>query len=475
MAAIFGGRAYSARAWLTAVFVAVALILGGGGSPNPLTELLLELVFVVFAIAWLWLPAGSGAEEGSIDRLVLLIIAVPLVIPLLQLIPLPPSAWARLPFRQDAVAALSLVGQQDSWRPISLSPARTFSSLLAIVPAVSCAYAVARLHVHERRLVLAAILVMGIVTAALGAVQLVAGARGFNIYPEFHIGWVTGFQANRNAAADALLICLLALLALATPYLDGSRRKLPLSFDRKAFSFVVAALALVLTAALVMTGSRAGIALFVVPLLAVLVTTSLAAANHGQRKVPRGLLIALVVLVIALATFLFGFAHDTAIGRVANRFWVDDVGRSAVWQDTWFALKQYWPVGFGLGGFEPAMLAFERLEFVDPRLPNRAHNEYLEIGLEAGLLGYAMVATAAALIVALAWRAWRGAPGMHRQIVFGLSVLIVIGLHSIVDYPLRSMSLACLAGVAAGMLTRKRVLLAQSAAQDEGEMMKDPA
>jgi hypothetical protein len=38
------------------------------------------------------------------------------------------------------------------------------------------------------------------------------------------------------------------------------------------------------------------------------------------------------------------------------------------------------------------------------------------------------------------------------QVVFALVTLTVIALHSLVDYPLRSMSLQCLAGLAVGLL-----------------------
>ena len=128
--------------------------------------------------------------------------------------------------------------------------------------------------------------------------------------------------------------------------------------------------------------------------------------------------------------------------------------RGAIWTDTIFAIRQYWPVGFGMGGFEPAMLPAERLEVLIAAVPNRAHNEFLEIGLEAGALGYAMLAATVIACLTLARRAWRAAPAMRRQVIFGLGVLIILALHSIVDYPLRSMALACLAGVAAGMLVK---------------------
>jgi O-antigen ligase len=87
-------------------------------------------------------------------------------------------------------------------------------------------------------------------------------------------------------------------------------------------------------------------------------------------------------------------------------------------------------------------------------VPNRAHNDYLEIGLEAGLLGYLAVVASTIVIVAMFWRSWRAVQAMHSQLVFGAAVLLLIALHSVVDYPLRSMAIACLVGLASGMLAR---------------------
>ena len=458
MGGIVRKSGYSARTQLLAAFVVVALILGGGGSPNPWTEIALEIVFVAFALAWAWLPQReSSLGPTSSDRLALVLVAVPLVVPIVQLVPLPPSIWTGLPGRENAVAALSLVGQQATWRPISLSPSRTLASLLSIVPAVFCLYAVSRLNLSERRIIIGTVFVMAIVTALLGAVQVVSGGRGLNFYPQHHIGWVTGFQANRNATADILLSGFLALAALAAPHLVGGRRRHPLGLNNRALSVLAGATALFLLAATMMTGSRTGIALVLVAgtgaLLLFFVTrdTSRFSTRRGS------LVFAAAVVWAVLGVAFWALSDVTAASRVALRFADFETPRTEIWKDTWFALKQYWPAGFGLGGFEPAMLPAERLEVLVPQVPNRAHNDFLEIALEAGLLGCAMVGAALILCIVLAWRAWRAVPAMRGQVIFGLAVLLVVALHSIVDYPLRSMALACLSGVAAGMLVRYRV------------------
>jgi O-antigen ligase len=456
MATTVGGRRYPARVWLVALFVLFCLFLGGGGSPNPVTELLLELVFVAIAIGWLWLPGDPSRDAGRVDPLVFLLIAILLIIPAVQLIPLPPAGWTALPARQGEVAALSLVGQEDSWRPISLSSSRTLAALLAIIPAVCCTYAVARMSARQRRLILAAVVLMAVASSLLGALQLVAGSRGINLYAQFHVGWITGFQANRNAEADVLLIGFLALVALIAPYAADSSRRLPLAFDRRPLLALATGIALCLLAATAMTGSRAGTALIAVALIfaGAILWTATASAHDTRGAAPVIPFAALLVLVVAMVAIVALYSNDTALGRLAVRFTDAPGGRQHLWQDAWFALKEYWPFGFGVGGFEPAMIPAERLEFLDATVPNRAHNDFLELGLEAGLFGYLALVAAASVALTMAWKSWRDRPATRTQIVFVAGVLIVISLHSLVDYPLRSMALACLAGIAAGMLAR---------------------
>ena len=99
-------------------------------------------------------------------------------------------------------------------------------------------------------------------------------------------------------------------------------------------------------------------------------------------------------------------------------------------------------------------VAAERLEVVDSSYPNRAHNEFLELALEAGVPGLAVLA---GLVGFLAWRCVvrlrsPASPQDRGQLTFAAVTLVTLGLHSIVDYPLRSMALATFAGVATGFI-----------------------
>jgi len=413
--------------------VVVAVVLGGGGSPNPSTEVILEFAFAAAALAWLWLPVDTTGKAFSADRLVLVLMALVLIVPVVQLVPLPPSIWTALPGRSNELAALSLVGEQQSWRPIALSPSRTLASLLATLPPLFCLYAVSRLALNDRRLILGAIVLMAVVTSLIGVFQLTDQGQGLNLYRDHSAGWVQGFQANRNAAADLLLIGIIALAVIVAPYVGPERQRKPMQLDRRTFTILSAGVAFLLLVATVMTGSRAGTTLILVAAAAAVAVLLLARQQSAGASSWRPVLVAIVV--VALLGLVFALlARFTALGQVSARF-AEKESRTEIWKDAWFALKQYWPTGFGMGGFEPAILPAERLEVLGPQIPNRAHNDYLEIGLEAGVLGVAMVVMAAVVCLSMLWRSWRRAPAQRQQVIFGTGALLVIALHSVVDYP----------------------------------------
>jgi len=448
------GQGEPARhAIVAGAFVVCAVVLGGGGSPNPGTEVLLQLAFAAAGLTWLWLPAPGGVPRPR-SPAVWLICALALALPLLQLAPLPPGLWTSLPGQEDRVAALALVGREASWQPLSHAPSLTLASLLAIVPALFAFAATAALDETGRVWIVGTIAAMALLSALIGAVQLSLGDGGtFNLYAEFHRGVVTGFQANRNATADVLLIGMAATAAFFEPALAPKRRGAPAAnlailSDRKAAGVALASLLLVLFFATVLTASRTGIALIPLALLGVwLILRPALADQRGWRWLPAGVAAAFAALIV-----LGLLARNQALLGVTSRFDFTGEFRMELWRDAWFAMARAWPFGVGLGGVQPALIAAERLEVLDPLLPNRVHNDYLELALEAGVVGIAILLAIVATLGVSAWRTWRRQPAQRHLTACGLTMLAVAAAHSFVDYPLRSMALACLIGTGAGLL-----------------------
>ena len=430
------------RGMIVAGFTACAMVLGGGGSPSPKAEILVQAGFAAAALAWLWWARLDETGERHVPREMLLLGLALLCLPLLQLIPLPPGLWQGLPGRELELAALKLIGLGDSWRPLTISTPRTVAALLALVPAIGAMWAVSLLGAKDRRILVKAIAAMALAGALLGALQMAGGPDAFRLYEKSHRGWLTAFHANRNAAADVLLIGALAL----TCWFTFSLRK-PADLKRRAPLFLAGHM--VLLFAVVLTGSRAGIALLALSLAVHWAILARAGLGRGTK--------ALFGVVAAAFAGLFALplviASNSRIARVAERFDATSDARLPLWQDSLAALDAFWPAGSGLGTFTYAFLPHEDQAHLDPFLPNRAHNDYLEFLLEAGLLAPVILLGGAYLLFRLARRAWRLSPQEHALHLFALGTLAIVALHSIVDYPLRNMAIACLAGVAAGLLT----------------------
>ncbi|MCH7627365.1 MAG: O-antigen ligase family protein, partial [Proteobacteria bacterium] len=199
-----------------------------------------------------------------------------------------------------------------------------------------------------------------------------------------------------------------------------------------------------------MTGSRAGIALFALTMPAALALAWPRGA--GGRKAALGAAMVGAIVVVGLGASLTLSANQS-VTRVVTRFAADHETRPDLWRDTRYAIDATMPFGSGVGTFVPVMFAAERLEVVDTKLPNRAHNEYLEYALEGGAFAALVALLLVVLFAVFAVREWRSdAPFARAQISCALAAFTLVALHSMVDYPFRSMSMATLIAVMAALL-----------------------
>lgn len=420
------------------VLLFITLALGGGGSPAPFPELLLQILTALAFCWWLHRTPRALADVPSGAWWIAGLVAA---LHLLQLIPLPPAIWHVLPGRSSEVAALQLVGAELEWRPLSLSPPRTIASLLCALCALALLLMTATLGSATRWRLIGIVAISGAITLVLGTAQIKAESGSFlHFYNPAQV-WLTGFFANRNSAADLLLVALIAWAAVA-----GRFRTLvpsPLSF---AAMLIVVDLALL--TGLFLTGSRAGIALAPIVLIAQFLIL-----RSGSRSLIVALTFGATSAAAVLAAYLSGLRTSRVIALVIERFTLQGEFRPELWRDAAFALMRHWPFGSGQGTFVPVMIAAERLEVVDPAFPNRAHNDFLELAIEGGLPGLLVLTLAGTSLIKATRVTWRKAgPDTKVQTTFALATLLVLILHSLVDYPLRSMALAGVAAVAAGML-----------------------
>jgi O-antigen ligase len=123
------------------------------------------------------------------------------------------------------------------------------------------------------------------------------------------------------------------------------------------------------------------------------------------------------------------------------------------WPTVIEAAEAHLPIGAGFGSFERVYWTVETLEELDATSFNRAHNEYLETWVEGGWLSVAVLIAFLIWFGKRAWAAWRAPPGATADMARAASAgLLIILLHSGVEYPLRTVTLMAIFALLAAIL-----------------------
>ena len=420
------------QVWPVALLAILALLLGGGGSFYAVMNYGVELVALA-AVLWLVPDIRHRFAELSLPLRVLILGTI--AVPLLQLIPVPPFIWQNAPGGELALESRSLVDAENGWFPLSLFPLRTAAALAALVPALAMLLLYRR-ETMGAQSVLWIVVGLGVLNLAGGAMQIVSGQQWIMPYPIAERGRLYGFFANHNSAGMLFVISTCALLGIR--------------FDRKRELWKWAgclALMAVFVIGTVLTQSRSSAALITIPVLAILLRTA-GEFRAGDRGLPPVTYLAGIgAVVVGGLALLFTSARAQ---ELILRFGDLEDSRPQIWSDTLYSIERFFPLGSGMGTFNEVFQLDESLEYLLPTIAGRAHNEYLEIGVEAGVFGWILVACWLVWLLVATWRSWRIKPGIAS--LAAPLALLTIALQSILDYPLRNVTLMCLAGLLVAVL-----------------------
>ncbi len=412
--------------------LALAVLVGGGGVAYGLSNLAVQLLaLLLLALA----PDGVARFLREAPRLLLVLVAASCALPLIQLIPLPPGLWTGLPGQGLVRDAFLLSGDEAAWKRLSVAALPTFVAFLGTLAPLAIVALGWGLAPRELGALHRAAVFIGLACAGFGMV-LVAAGNSTGIYPEPpQAGVLFSTFANRNSAA-LFLVCGLILLA-SLPV----RR--PLAGSELALRIVGA---VILLLGVILTQSRSGIALLLVPGLlggARLLTTS-----RGMRAKLIAALALGITVIASGAVLTLSSRVETSLARFDD---LEDM-RPAMWEDGISVARQYWPAGAGMGTFDDVFQTGESLEYVSPRRAGRAHNDYIEVAIEAGLPGLILIAGWLIWIGRASWLALRHRAGWPAA--GAGAVLAAVALQSIVDYPLRNEAMLCFAALAVLLLAR---------------------
>lgn len=432
-------RAIVLSFWTLAALLAFAFVLGGSSREDTATIVLLRPLSVIALVIGLM---TLSAEAVARYRALLISAGVVVGLMLLQTIPLPPAIWTALPGREVAAQAAQVGGFPQPWRPIAMVPWRAWNTIFAMVAPIAALVLAVQLDTRRREHLVLVIIALIILSMLWAAVQVAAGyPAGLQLHHQSLASVPLGFFANRNHFA-ALLACALPLMALlATAPTENARFK--------AFRVAIAAtLTVAMLLMSLLTGSRAGLVLACVALLAV--PLMLRTERRGRRDRARGIgrRVAIgfgVLLTAGVVAVAILFARAESVTRLTSLG--DDELRWQFWGPILGIVWHYFPIGSGVGSFVEVYQIGEPQSVLGPTYLNHAHNDAIEWALETGLVGIGLLA-----VLVFGWGRQarrllsRSIEGDSNVLLArcGVVITFLLGLASLVDYPLRTPALACI-------------------------------
>ena len=435
---------------LAAGIVAFAPVIRGGN--RPLALAILECAGIALLAIVAWRPAR--APLAGLPSTLAWGLSLLLLVPLLQLVPLPFAWWAALPGHEPFARVLEIAGEASGMRPITLHPLATQYSWLVLVPCVAVFVAVRRFERQELRRLVIVFITVACVEALLGILQAASAAGSpFWLGNPYAGGGSTGTYINKNHFAALMEMALPMLVALwamemlpVVTHRGEVLREHPRNADiRFALRALFSALVAILLLALMLSRSRAGIGAGLLAFALAIVVLVWRAAT-GQVK-------AALAIVAGGAVALGAYIGLTP---VLERFAPDEVslhyeGRAELTRATLQAALDFLPLGSGLGTFADVFRRYQpggMIGFAD-----HAHNDYAEILLELGVAGLAVLVLLCAAYVAR-WRKVLRERGSRRlrflQVAAGLGMLAMI-VHGAFDFnfhiPANAIAFSMLAGI----------------------------
>ncbi|MFQ5926344.1 MAG: O-antigen ligase family protein [Terriglobia bacterium] len=316
-------------------------------------------------------------------------VAIPLflvALVLLQIVPLPASIVEL--FRSTAGVAT-----RSTYATLSVVPYQTLSYLLLLLTYLVAFYltiSVCQSRAGKKHIIFA-LLALGALEAFYGLVQYLTGWQPLRSYAVGDLDPV-GTYINKNHFAGLLEMILPFAIGLAIYHFAAIQRTAPDAWadarhiaGRSAVEKVVfwLFLAILIFGAVVLTQSRMGI---LSTLASIFVVMALIARVRKGRTARAVLIVGFLSGVILLIIWIGSLEPVlTRFEALEDQYAVTGQGRWAIWQDTFRLIPRYPWLGTGFGTFGEAYLGVQT-SYLN-RFVSHAHNDYLEIMSDGGLIG----------------------------------------------------------------------------------------
>ena len=440
---------YAFGAFMAAVF------LTGGGSRGDIQSLLILRPLAILLGAYALWAMPPGRWRGRFFPLYIGFAL--LLLMLLQLIPLPPSIWSMLPGREIFVDIANLVGIEQPWRPLTLSPSRTLNSLFSLSVPVTAMMLYLNLDEAKHRSAIAIIIGLATISALWAILQITGPSRGpLYLYNITNEGAAVGLFANRNHQSILLAatICMFGWYASSSAY--GAR------FASMKFYTSISAI-LIFIPLIFITGSRSGFVLMAPALVLSAIFIYFGRYSKEERfknkksikgnkfyfLIQKFLFVIVVFFVVVIFFLSIYFSRSLAFDRLFGTGEPEEL-RSLLLPALIRMMNDYLPWGTGFGAFEYAYKIYEPQALLRPTYLNQAHNDWLQFSIEGGAPAMLIGAVAVIWFVAklrVIFINWGHSRYTKYTGLMAAFVLVCLLSSSVGDYPLRVPSLVAVFGV----------------------------
>ncbi len=363
---------------------------------------------------------------------------------LFHLIPLPINLLKFLsPKTFEIYAGVNQIG----WKTLSLVPNLSWFKTVQYVCIFLFGFLILKSVKTKKKVGIFVIfmLVSAVFQSLYGMLELFGGTEQIFGYQKIASGGsATGTYINRNHFAGFLVmvfpISVGYLLAKADFF--SIKRGLPIkekliwfSQERLQKTIVLGSVTVLIGMGIIFSRSRAGITIFI--FLFFLVFLLISTQNRTDERLlgrRSKRILGNIILVILAAAFIIG------VGPILNRF--TNTKLSEVIRPIWFnnsleLINDFPLFGTGLGTYVQIYPAYKKVE--DGYLLDHAHNDYLELAAETGLIGacsLVLFALTMIIVLFLKWRKRRD-PFVRGVVLGCLLGIVAILLHSVVDFNLQ--------------------------------------
>ncbi|MBS0213862.1 MAG: O-antigen ligase family protein [Proteobacteria bacterium] len=453
----------SPSAFLLATAVAVcALLLGGGAGwlGDTVVQLLSLPLLVLASLEWRRQAWKAG------DWMLLALLGGVLLLGVVQLMPISPDAWARMPGRAELLADLQAAGLRPTAYTLSLNTVATERSLLWLLPAVAMLLATRWMSWRQTRVLLMVVfatilflLGFGVMSKSASNTDVLATVRESVAQTNLALNSISdpnastpaapvdsGFAvySNRNHFATLLAMTIPLALGAALAAWRRSDRDRKNAIAAQSLMFVLVLIGLLI--GVVETKSRSGFVLGP----AALAVGLLMFPRMGLSRKLTWLAVAGVLAIVAITVILVG-------SGTLDRFFTESVDLNVRWSihaTTLDAARHFGALGSGLGTFVEAYQQVVPHEGYLGAYVNHAHGDYHELWLEAGWPGAVLLIAFLGWYLQASFKVWTrkstDAPVVLARAA-SIAILIVLA-HSYLEYPLRKTSILALMGVVCGLL-----------------------